>query len=105
MQEPTPVISSSSSDECSDNPLDCLQSASIPKPTSYKQSQLSPDRDSWHKACEEEMKAHRLNGTWQVVKLPPGKCAIGFRWFLKVKFNADGSLNRYKARLVAKGYL
>ena len=51
------------------------------------------------------MEAHRLNGTWQVVKLPPRKCAIGSRWFLKVKFNADGSLDRYKARLVAKGYL
>ena len=50
------------------------------------------------------MEAHRLNGTWQVMKLPPGKRAIGSRWFLKVKYNADGSLDRYKARLVAKGY-
>ena len=47
---------------------------------------------------------HSLNGTWEVVKLPPGKRAIGSRWFLKVKHNADGSLDRYKARLVAKGY-
>ena len=100
IREPTPVISSSSSDD----PLDCLQSASIPEPTSYKQSQLSSDRDSWHKACEEEMEAHWLNGTWEVVKLPPGKHAIGSRWFLKVKFNADGSLDRYMARLVTKGY-
>jgi hypothetical protein len=30
--------------------------------------------------------------------------AIGSRWFMKVKHNADGSLDRYKARLVAKGY-
>ena len=50
------------------------------------------------------MEAHRVNGTWQIVKLPPGKRAIGFRWFLKVKHNADGSLDRYKVRLVAKGY-
>ena len=34
----------------------------------------------------------------------PGKHAIGSRWFMKVKCNADGSLDRYKARLVAKGY-
>ena len=51
------------------------------------------------------MEAHRLNGTWEIVKLPPGKRAIGSRWFMKVKHNADGSLDRYKARLVAKGYL
>ena len=50
------------------------------------------------------MEAHRLNGTWEIVKLPPGKCAIGSRWFMKVKTNADGSLDCYKARMVAKGY-
>jgi hypothetical protein len=50
------------------------------------------------------MDAHSQNGTWEIVKLPPGKRAIGSRWFMKVKYNADGSLDRYKARLVAKGY-
>jgi len=50
------------------------------------------------------MEAHGLNGTWEIVKLPPGKHAIGSRWFMKVKHNADGSLDHYKARLVAKGY-
>ena len=49
------------------------------------------------------MEAHRVNGTWEIIKLPPGKHAIGSRWFMKVKYNADGSLDRYKARLVAKG--
>jgi Reverse transcriptase (RNA-dependent DNA polymerase) len=50
------------------------------------------------------MEAHQVNGTWEVVKLPAGKREIGSRWFLKVKYNADGSLEHYKARLVAKGY-
>ena len=107
IREPTPVIQSSSDeDDDSDDPLDLLNahSALVSEPSSYEQSQQRSDGDLWHEACEEEMEAHRLNGTWEIVKLPPGKCPIGSRWFMKVKFNADGSLDRYKARLVAKGY-
>jgi hypothetical protein len=50
------------------------------------------------------MEAYKVNGIWEVVKLPAGKHAIGSRWFLKVRYNIDGSLECYKARLVAKGY-
>jgi len=107
IREPTPAVPSSDEDsDDSDDPIDLINanSASVAEPTSYKQSQQRPEAQLWHTACEEEMEAHSLNGTWEVVKLPPGKRAIGSRWFMKVKRNADGSLDRYKARLVAKGY-
>ena len=88
----------SSDDDSSDSndPLDLIQAgaASTPKPTSFRQSQQRSDADLSQKACEEEMEAHRLNGTWEIVKLTPGKRAIGSRWFMKVKHSADGSLNR-----------
>ena len=79
--------------------LDLIQAgaASTPEPTSFRQSQQHFDADLWQKACEEEMEAHRL-GTWEIVNSPPGKHAIGSRWFMKVKRNADGSLDHYKAR-------
>ena len=35
--------------------------------------------------------------------LPPGKHAIGCKWVFKLKFRADGTLERYKARLVVLG--
>jgi hypothetical protein len=51
-----------------------------------------------------EIDALEDNNTWKLVDLPLGKCAIGCKWFYKVKLKADGSLERYKAQLVAKGY-
>ena len=44
------------------------------------------------------------NGTWDLVPLPTGKKAIGYRLMFTVKFNPDGSIARLKACLVVKGY-
>lgn len=43
-------------------------------------------------------------GTWSVCELPPGKHHVGCKWFYTIKFNPDGTIERFKARSVAKGY-
>lgn len=51
-----------------------------------------------------EMEALEKNNTWDLVELSDWKKPVGCKWVFTVKYNWDGSLERYKARLVAKGY-
>ena len=53
---------------------------------------------------QHELTALELNKTWELVTLPKNKRTIGCKWVFKVKYKADGTIERHKARLVAKGY-
>ena len=79
-------------------------SPSALEPASYQAAMQSDARGLWHAAMRAEMSAHELNQTWSLVPLPPGRKAIGNKWVLKVKFRADGGVDKYKARVVAKGF-
>ena len=50
------------------------------------------------------MKALKKNDTWEIVELLRDKMIVGCKWVFMVKYQADGSIDRYKARLVAKGF-
>ncbi|KAH9659734.1 protein kinase domain-containing protein [Citrus sinensis] len=58
----------------------------------------------WRKAMGDEITALEKNNTWTLTHLPDGKKAIGSRWVNKIKYQSDGTIERYKAHLVAKGY-
>ncbi|MFS7939138.1 putative RNA-directed DNA polymerase [Helianthus anomalus] len=51
-----------------------------------------------------EMEALLSNKTWELVDLPVNRKPIGCKWVFKIKYKANGEIERYKARLVAKGY-
>lgn len=53
---------------------------------------------------EAELQALIDNKTWDLVTLPPNCKPIGCKWVYKIKYRADGSVERFKARLVAKGF-
>ena len=71
------------------------------EPEFYHQAMLLK---AWQEAMDKEISALELNHTWDVVHLPPSKNPIGCKWVYRIKYNPDGSVERYKARLVAKGY-
>ena len=50
-----------------------------------------------------KLTAFQANQTWFVVSLPVGKHAVGCKRVHKVKYNINGTVERYKACLVAKG--
>ena len=58
----------------------------------------------WREAMEFEIKAAEENNTWALTTLRKRKKSIGCKWVYKIKYNTDGSIERYNARLVAKGY-
>ena len=75
--------------------------SAIPEPTSYNEA---VQHSHWIQAMELELKTLHDNHTWDLVPLPLGKKAMGCKWVYKVKFNAQGEVERYKTRLIAKGY-
>ena len=77
------------------------QLSSVSIPTKLQAALFDP---KWVNAMRVEMEALEKNSTWDLVPLPNGKKAVGYRWVFTIKHKADGSIDRYKARLVAKGY-
>ncbi len=74
------------------------------KPTSFKEAMVSPNNIHWLLAMQEEMRSIHTNNTTELVPRPPGCHTVGARWLFKIKYKADGSINKYKAQWVAKGY-
>ena len=65
------------------------------------------DAKLWYEACDNEIQAMQLNNAWDTIPLESvlnHQKPVGCRWVFRIKYNNDGSVNRYKARLVAKGY-
>lgn len=71
----------------------------LQEPHSYIEAVSDP---KWILAMNQELQALQSNHTWSLVDLPPGKISIGCKWVYKIKYKANGKVQRYKARLVAK---
>lgn len=68
-------------------------------PTSYEQAMKCDQSKRWLNAIQEELDAHSVNGTWEVIKKPKHFEAVTSRWVFTKK---TGDI--FKARLVARGF-
>ncbi|GJV87396.1 putative mitochondrial protein [Tanacetum coccineum] len=65
------------------------------EPHTYLQASKNP---RWVEAMHKEIQALESNCTWAITTLPIGKTPIGSKWVYRVKFKADGSVERFKRK-------
>lgn len=58
--------------------------------------------ENWRFASRDEINVLEESGTWDIVTLPKGKKALGCKWVFRLKFRADGTLERHKSGCVWK---
>ena len=68
------------------------------KPSSFEEVVQQP---TWVDAMVEEYDSIVRNNAWEVVPRPVRKSMVGSRWIYKVKWVADGSVEKYKDIFVA----
>lgn len=70
------------------------------EPNRYSEAIPNP---KLHEVIRQEIHALEKNKTWELTKLLAGKHALGSKWVYKIKYKADGSIERYKTRLIILG--
>ncbi|KAD5960655.1 hypothetical protein E3N88_12127 [Mikania micrantha] len=58
----------------------------------------------WVEAMQLELMQFKKQQVWELVSLPPGKCAIGTKWVFRNKTDEKGQIIKNKARLVVQGF-
>lgn len=51
-----------------------------------------------------ELLSYESNHTWDLVPHQAATSVIGRKWIYSIRFESDGSLDRYKARLISQGF-
>eukprot|EP00253_Pinus_taeda_P013227 PITA_13227 len=74
---------------------------SIFEPQTYSEAKGTSE---WEQVMDAEFQSLQKNHTWILSDLPEGKNPISCKCVYKVKYKADGTLDKYKARLVARGF-
>lgn len=96
----TNYVSYTSFDPCHQKFIANLAHIKDPVISFLNQSQILIN---WVTETNKELHVMELNNTWKLVQSPKGKTIVGCKWgsIYKIKYLANGEIERYKARLVA----
>ena len=75
--------------------------AQVEEPSIFQES---VQHQVWVDAMVEEYNSIMNNDVWEVLPRPKDRSGVGSKWIYKIKYVADGSIEKYKARFVAVGY-
>lgn len=73
-------------------------------PTTIAEAKQRPDWLKWQDAINDEYASLMKNKTWSLCGLPKDRKTISCKWVFKLKYKANGNVDKYKARLVARGF-
>ena len=79
----------------------------IPIPKGYTQAVASPLRDRWIASMTKEITDLIKHDTWELVcidDVPSNRKIVKSRFVYTIKYNRDGTIERFKSRFVACGY-
>ena len=76
----------------------------IPIPNSYEEAMASKFAHKWKEAMDREIRELIGRGTWQSECVPRGRRPTKSKWVYTIKYNSDGTIERFKARFVCCGY-
>lgn len=80
----------------------------VPCPVHYEDAIKSPLATRWHDSMRNEITALLKNGTWVYVSRNDprlrGRKATKSRWVYAIKYNRDGTIEKFKSRFVVCGY-
>jgi hypothetical protein len=75
----------------------------IYEPKTYKQAMACEDRELWQDSIKKELEGLMCMGVLEVMRPSQRMRTIDSKFVFKVKYNPDGSVDKYKSRMVLRG--